>query len=121
MEENIYLNPLEDRIIGVVENEIYFKPEHRDYIIVTTENEYLKLVKEYINSKRDFCKRYNHFCGVFGEFTAKKYKRAKEDFKLNEPFDVEDDGINDGLEMRAVPYPVYLVYEFEMDCDMEHG
>jgi len=121
MEEDIYLNPLEDRIIGVVENEIYFKPEHKDYVIVTTETEYLKLVKKYIETKRDFCKRYNHFCGVFGEFFAEKAERFEEDFKLNEPFDVEDDGQNDGLEMREVAYPIYFVHEFEKHCDMEHG
>ena len=121
MEENIYLNPLEDRIIGIIENKLYFKPKYRDYIIVTTENEHLKLLKGYIKTKRDFCKRYNHFCGVFGEFTAKKYKKVKSDFKLNEPFDVEDDGKNDGLEMKEISYPVYFVYEFEMDFDMEHG
>ena len=121
MKEHIYLNPINDRIIGVVENEIYFKPEYRDYVIVTTETEYLKLVKEYINTKRDFCKRYNHFCGVFGEFSAEKYERVKEDFVLNEPFDVEDDGENDGMEIRKVPYPIYFVSEFDKRCDMEHG
>ena len=120
-QEYIYLNPVNDRIIGIVEDEIYFKPEHLDYIIVTTENEYFKILKEFIKTKRDFCKRYNHFCGIFGEFSAKKYERLIEDFVLNEPFEIEDDGNNDGMEIRKVPYPIYFVSEFDKRCDMEHG
>jgi hypothetical protein len=119
--KEIYLNPLEDRIIGVVDNNIYFKSEYRDYVLIITEIEYIQLVKQYINTKRDFCKRYNHFCGVFGEFSANKYERLTNDFVLNQPFDVEDDGNNDGLEIREVQYPIYFVHEFDKHCDMEHG
>ncbi len=119
-EDSVYLNPHEDRIIGVVEEYIYFKPDHRDYIIVTTEKEYLNTLKRWIAAKRDFCERYNHFCGVFGELNAEKYSRIK-DIVLNEYFDVEDDGENEGLAMREVPYPTYLVGEFDKHVDMEHG
>lgn len=121
MENNIHLNPVDDRIIGVKENNIYFKSESLECVIVTTEKEYFKILKEYINTKRDFCKRFNHFCGVFGEFTADKYERLKNDILLNDVFEVEDDGYNDGIEIKEIPYPVYFVHEFDKDCDMEHG
>ena len=120
-EETIQLNPLIDRLIGVKDELLYFKSEYLEYIVVTKEKEYLKLVKKYINTKRDFCNRYNHFCGVFGEFYAKDYIKLKDKLYLNEPFDVEDNGHNDGLEIREVPYDVYLVYKFNKHCDMEHG
>ncbi len=119
-QETVYLNPHEDRIIGVIGEHMYFKPEHREYIVVTTEKEYLNILKRWIAAKRNYCERNNHFCGVFGELNAKKYERIK-DIVLNEYFDVEDDGKNDGLEMRQIPYPTYLVDEFEKHVDMEHG
>lgn len=119
-QENIYLNPHNDKILGVIGEYIYFKGEYSEYIIVTKEKEYFKILKEYIKTKRDYCERYDHFCGVFGEFYADKYRRIK-DITLNEYFDVEDDGKNDGMEMKEVPYPVYLVSKFNNRCDMEHG
>jgi|GEM_PF-4878225 len=120
-QETVWLNPHESRIIGVMGEYIYLKAEYPEYIIVTTEKEYFNIFKRYVSSKRDFCERYNHFCGVHGELTAKKYKRMEKDIILNEYFDVEDDGENEGLEMRQIPYPTYLVYEFEKHVDMEHG
>lgn len=121
MEENIYVNPHQDIIIGVVEDNIYLKSEYLDYVVVTTEQEYFKILKEYVKTKRDFCQRYNHFCGAFGNFYAEKYERLKDDFKLNEPFDVEDNGNNDGMEIREITYPIYLIHKFDKHCDMEHG
>jgi len=121
MEENIYVNPQQDRIIGVIDDKIYLKSEYLDYIVITTEKEYFKIFKEYVSSKRDFCKRYNHFCGAFGDFYANKYERLKDDFIIKEPFEVEDNDINDGLEMRDISYPIYFVEKFDKYCDMEHG
>ena len=43
-EETIQLNPLIDRLIGVKDELLYFKSEYLEYIVVTKEKEYLKLL-----------------------------------------------------------------------------
>ncbi len=120
MEESIHLNPIEDTLIGAYGKYMYFKAEGGDYIVAVKDKTYYKILKEFIKTKRDFCERYDHFCGVWGEFASKKVERL-EDLVLNEYIDVEDNDINDGLEEVKVTYPVYLVREFVMQCDMEHG
>lgn len=123
MEEEITLslNPHEDRIIGVVGNQLYFKNEYENYVLIVKRKDYLKLLNSYIDSKKDFCKRYNHFCGVCGDFYITKYETFKEGFKINEMIEVEDDGENEGIDFIEVEYPLYKAITFDNHCDMEHG
>lgn len=120
-EGNISLNPHEDRIIGIIGNDIYFKSKHNDYIITTDRNEYFRILNLYLDCKKDYCERYDHFCGVFGDLFPKEYIRDKNDFILNEMIEIEDDGKNDGIDFIQKPYPLYHVFIFEDHVDMEHG
>jgi len=123
MEEEITLrlNPHEDRIIGVIGNAIYFKPKHENYVLIVKRREYLRILNLYLDSKKDFCKRYDHFCGVFGELQVLEYETYREGFKMNEFNEVEDNGENDGIEFKEVEYPLYKVIKFDDHVDMEHG
>lgn len=112
-EDIIHLNPIEDKLLGAYKGYVYFKAENQDYIVVTPEKEYLKLIKLFIKAKRDYCEKYNHFCGVFGEFSAKKYRKAKQDIHLIKYLE--------NMESEEVPYPTYIVDKFDKHCNMEHG
>jgi len=121
MEEEISLNPHEDRIIGLIGDNIYFKSEYNDYVITTDRNEYFRILNLYLDRKKNYCGIHNHFCGIFGDLFPKEYIRDKNDFILNEMIEVGDDGKNDGIDFVKKPYPLYHVFIFEDHVDMEHG
>lgn len=120
LEEGIYLNPHEDRIIGVINDNIYLKSEYQDYVVLIPRELYIWSLNMYINQKQDYCKRYDHFCGVCGEIEILKY-RVLDSIILNECIEVEDDGKNEGIELKKVSYPVYFADLLNDYCDMEHG
>lgn len=122
MEEEIeiYFNPHEDKIIGVVEDNLYIKSEYNDYVILIPRELYIWSLNLYINTKQELCKLHSHFCGVFGEIEVVKY-RTLNPIILNEYVEIEDDGENDGIDFKEVTYPVYFVDLLGDHCDMEHG
>ena len=120
-EISIVLNPHEDKIIGIVGSDIYFKPQYEKSILIVKRKEYLRILNLYLNVKKSFCKRYDHFCGVFGELQVLEYETYSEGFKINEINEVEDDGENDGIEIKEVKYPLFRAIKFDNRVDMEHG
>lgn len=123
----IWFNPMEDRLIGVNmvdESEIlYFKnDEFGEYVLMMHRETYLDCLNKYIDSKKDFCERYKHFCGVNGDFSAEEGFKLKELFYINEYKGEGDESKGeDEFIFEEVGYPLYFVQSFNSHCDMEHG
>lgn len=125
METIIYLECPNTEILGVFEKEIHLltygytgkeddkEDNEFECILIVPEKVYLKEWKKWINGKRDYCERYNHYCGVMGyvhpsnpELIGKqninKWNKEKQD-------------------MEVIEVPVYKADIFNNEPDFEHG
>jgi hypothetical protein len=118
MEEQlcIQITPFTSEIIGADSKFIFIKEQNLEndnlYVLRIKRTEFNKMIKLWIDSKVDYCKRYNHFCGEFGGFSI---ERTKEYGETNLLIDVKDET------------PIYKkvkilsVLSFNNHCNMEHG
>jgi hypothetical protein len=118
MEEelNISITPFISEIVGANSKFLFIKEQDINnddwYVLKIKRSDFNKMIKLWIDAKADYCKRYDHFCGVFGNFFIRVTKDCG---KINLLIDVEDET------------PIYkevsvlLVLSFDDHCDMEHG
>lgn len=120
-EQIICVTPTESEIIGVDDNYIYIKEiviEDEDNcfpcVLKIPRHEYMRVFNIWLDFKADYCKRFQHFCGVFGSFDAIDYSQQGQinillyiDEKSEEPI-FQD-------------VPLIEVTRFDDQCDMEHG
>ena len=107
-------------VLGVFGKEIHlFTYGHKDdtedfeCILIMTEKEYLNQWKKWIKGKRDYCERYNHYCGVMGYVYSEDAELIGTQ-KLNRyNSDTGEDGI--------IEFPVYKAEKFWDEPDFEHG
>jgi hypothetical protein len=119
----LYIEPPVTKIIGVVGKNIYLLThgyeddadvkDIDDCVVIITESTYKRLWKKWIEGKRDYCERFNHFCGVMGYFTTinpipngtisiTKYNENKKDYDF-------------------VEVPLYIATEFTENPEFEYG
>lgn len=118
MEEqlNISITPFTSEIIGANSKFLFIKEQDVNnddwYVLKIKRSDFNKMIKLWIDRKADYCKRYDHFCGAFGNFFI---KMTKEYGETNLLIDVKDET------------PIYKkvkilsVLSFDDNCDMEHG
>lgn len=99
--------PFSDYILKITANNIWILNEEDDVVIETSQMEFERICRLWLDTKRDYCLRYGYPCGSFGNFTAKKgsFERQKE----------RDITWGDNT------YNHFFVLKFEDHCDMEHG
>ncbi len=118
MEEqlNISITPFTSEIIGANSKFLFIKEQDINtddwYVLRIKRSDFNKMIKLWIDAKAEYCKRYGHFCGVFGNFFIKV---AKDYGKINLLIDVEDET------PIYKEVPVLSVLSFDNHCDMEHG
>jgi len=84
-----------------------------DLVLVIPIEVYIKQWKAWIDGKRDYCERFNHYCGVMGTVSAKDPREAgiQTIFKWNEKTE----------EMDEIEVPIYTAIDFDGPPDFEHG
>ncbi len=78
-----------------------------------------KMLDAWLDEKIDYCDRWNHYCGVFGNIECEVEKDY--DTYIIEYKEVEDNGKNEGIEEIKKEMTVYNVKFFDKVIDMEHG
>src|SRR6476620_668368 len=116
------ITPFDSEIVGVIDDFVYFREhlflegEEDEYCCIRMKRkQYLKMIGLWLEQKGDFCKRYGHFCGVFGNFYIEKFKELGT-INLSVAFD-ENKG-EDG-EYIYKDIPLFEVISFDAHCDME--
>jgi hypothetical protein len=118
-ELNLSVIPFESEIVGADKKYVYIK-ETLEFekelccALKIKRKDYLTMCNMWLDRKSDFCLRYGHFCGVFGNIFISKYK---EDGKINllVGFDEEKEDV------IYKEVPVFEVIEFDNCVDIEHG
>lgn len=117
------IDPVNINLLGVVgkylfirDDTAYFDDTEETFSVVIKikESEFNKLFKKYVEAKRDYCKRYNHFCGVHGHYYSEDVKQIGEIDVIF--FNME----GDELVNYYKDVPLIEVIEWS-DPDMEHG
>ena len=118
--ENLELQftPFASEIIGADDKYVYLKEgfDTEFFIIKIKQKLYLECCSSWLNSKAEFCKRYNHFCGVYGNMNVEEYKNSGE---IN--IVVDYTGEEDDLKPIYKNVPIYEVISMNFYVDMEHG
>ena len=117
----VCITPFESEIIGADKTHIYVKElviEDEDNafpcVLKIPRHEYIRIVNIWIDAKADYCERFEHFCGIFGNFRAVEYMQEGE-INILLYFDKEtDDPVYQDV-------PLVEVTRFDDQCDMEHG
>lgn len=127
--ENITLSitPFDSEIVGVMDDFVYFRESIYKYLegdekeefccIRMKKAQYLQMIDLWLEQKQDFCKRYDHFCGVFGNFHIEEYKELG---TINLLVDFDENKGEDG-EYIYKDVSLFEVISFDAHCDMEHG
>lgn len=122
--ENLKLQftPFTTEIIGADDEYVYLKEEFLDkedkyFILKINKKLYLECCDAWLSRKSELCKHYNHFCGIFGNMSVKKYKNSGD---MNLLVDYVDIG-NDDLKPVYKDVPIYEIISMDLYVDMEHG
>ena len=93
-------------ILGVVGEDVFLRgiPDFEQDCVVQISRQLFKESLDYfLNDKKDYCERYDHFCGVMGSIRS---------------LDCEKMG---KIEVEGKLLKVYKVNAIDSDTDMEHG
>ena len=113
--QEISYDPSTDKILGSFNNEIHIKVYHEDkpVILIISNDLFHKTWDNWLRGKSDYCKRFNHYCGVMGYTYIEVGKFLKKKINL---YEYDDDG-----EMTEHYPPVISVTKFSDYHDFEHG
>jgi hypothetical protein len=117
MEEElgISITPFSSEIIGADDKFLFIKEQDINddwYVLKIKRSDFNKMIKLWIDAKADYCKRWGHFCGVFGGFSIEDAKHCG---YIELLIDVEDET------PIYKKVPILLVLAFDNRSDMEHG
>lgn len=93
-------------ILGVLGGDVFLRgtPDFEHDCVVQISRELFKeSLDYYLNDKKDYCERYNHFCGVMGSIRSLDCERMGK------------------IEVDGKLLRVYKVNAIDPDTDMEHG
>ena len=109
-------------LLGVKSGLIFIRGvsnNNEDCVLAIKKSHFNKMFKLWLKEKEDFCKRYDHFCGVGGFVYCECeyfYKTKLHDHECG--VDVDDPEWSDKVYKSAV---AYKVINFSEQIDMEHG
>ena len=93
--------------------------EDEECLLAIKKADFNKMIKMWLKEKEDFCKRYDHFCGVGGIVYCEGIHYY--DTKIyDDSVDVDIDDPN-WKEKMYKPVAVYKIVSFDPQIDMEHG
>jgi hypothetical protein len=109
-----------DKILGVFDEWIYIEGiDHSkgsnewDCVLAIQRNEFLRIFNIWLDGKKDYCERFNHFCGQMG--TADVVKFAKQGtIDINRWNEKKED-------YDVLIVPLYFVTKVGNQCYFEHG
>jgi hypothetical protein len=123
MEITIYLECPNTEILGVfgkgvhllthVYKEIEEEVEDFECILIVPENVYIKEWKKWLKGKKEYCERFNHYCGVMG-YVHPSNPELIGTQKINRWNEKKQD-------MEIVEVSVYKADIFNEEPDFEHG
>lgn len=93
-------------IIGVVGEDVFLRGAldfEQDCLIQISRRLFMESMEYWLDDKKDYCERYDHFCGVMGSIRS---------------LDCEKNG---KIEVDGKLLRVYKVNAIDSDTDMEHG
>ena len=117
----VCITPFESEIIGADTTHVFIKElviEEEDKCfpccLKIPRHEYIRILNIWIDTKADYCMRFEHFCGVFGSFHAIEYDQQGE---INIMLYIDEETEEPVYE----DVPLIEVTRFDDQCDMEHG
>jgi len=93
-------------ILGVYGKDVYLRGKinfEHDCVIQISTQLFKKSLDYWINDKKDYCERYDHFCGMMGSIRPLEYEEMGK------------------MEIEEVELTVYKFNSIEEFTDMEHG
>ena len=91
----------------------------KECVLAIKKADFNRMFKSWIKEKEDFCKRYDHFCGVGGIFYCQgEYFYDTKIYDRESDVDVDDPNWSDKAYKDAI---AYKVISFSEQIDMEHG
>lgn len=126
--ENITFDPSENKVLGVFGNDIYIRSlftgnnldDVKTIVLIISREEYSRVWNLWLDGKKEYCERHNHFCGVDGVFYAKEFEVAdKVLINMEAPFwDFHDE---DTWTYIETPVDTFRITKFNDAPDFEHG
>lgn len=108
----IAFDPSKDKVLGVFGNAVHI--DNREGVIITSIDEYLRVWKNWLIGKKEYCERYNHYCGVMGYVSPVSIEEKDTKIQVVEWDDEKEEQI-------TIDKRVFLVKRFEDEPDFEHG
>ncbi len=109
-------------ILGAFKNKVYLRGEYykteefesKVCVIVISKELFHKSLDLWLKDKKEYCEKWNHFCGTMGRIESTKHTELNKTELLT--------GFNE--EKEELIYERVRTFEikkFENSCDMEHG
>lgn len=120
-ERILSVTPFSSHILGVFDDRVFL--EECDYyqegdaipvVIQVEKNLWLELCDLWLQRKAEYCKQWNEFCGVFGNFYVRKYKEVG-------TINIRGDFNEEKEIYEFIDVPLCVATEIDKHCDMEHG
>ena len=125
---DITFDPSKDEVLGVFGEEVHIlcgffedpNTNDEECIVITPREEYLRIWNLWLDGKKNYCERYNEYCGVMGYVLAEEIKEIDKIIlnKFN-PHSKEDN--EDTWFYIEVPTRTFKVSKFSGIPDFEHG
>jgi len=125
----LFFDPSEDKVLGVFGKQVHIETHgypnensESDFpcILVVSRREYMRIWNLWLDGKKRFCEKSNHYCGVMGYTVAEKFEEIDR-IILNKESPDWDDNVEETWNFIEVPTRTFLVKKFEANCDFEHG
>ena len=112
--KEITYDPSSDEILGVVGNKVHIKAYHGDnpVILIISQKLFHKTWDNWLLGKKEYCERFNEYCGVDGYTTIEEGEILDRKINLYE--------YTDNKMIEIFP-PVIKVTKFYDQHDFEHG
>ena len=111
--KNLHLrfDPSQDSVLGVFGDFIHVQVS--EAVLQIPRAQYVKSWILWLNGKKEYCERYNHYCGVMGNTIPLEFTQTQ-DIIINEWSQSDED-------YKKVSYPSFIVTRFDDVYDFEHG
>jgi len=112
------LDPSSCEILGVFGKDIYIRIESFDpnqtIVLLIGEDVFHGMWRKWVQGKREYCERFNHFCGVMGYFIPEDCEVLEDTITVHDWNELESD--YNYREVSAV-----RVRNWSEEPDFEHG
>jgi hypothetical protein len=106
-------------IKGYIVFEACFDDSEYDCVIIIDRDLFQKALNVWLDTKKDFCERYKHFCGVQGDIISNDYELVETTYHILDEEKLLNSDEDSGDFYKNVKG--FRVKSFNEDIDMEHG